>query len=863
MSEYFGYSKGQLDSTSFNAPTVQPSVGDIIKMLSTSGALVSDEYYQITSYDPGYNGYYLIDKDGANQAPWGEPYLIFDNERDTVWSLLNLSGVVYEPMSGPSDLSLVEEVVEGVVERFTGDVETFTNLPVSSYGGTKELEMIYCEPGTFNMGQSGAATPVHEVTLTQGFFLSKYEVTQAQYEAVMTGNTEGLNPNPSNNASDIYKAPDYPVEKASWNDIQVFLARLNEQEAGNLPEYWSYALPTEAQWEYACRAGTTTNYSLGNTISTSQANYNAAIGKTTTVGSYAENPWGFYDMHGNVDEWTADAMRGYSTDPQTDPFTAGTTASERVHRGGSFNSTSNQLYSAYRSDRDPVNRFHYIGFRLALVYPKPPSTGPGAVEIEVVPPAAGPKEIEIGYAPISTGPEGVEASVILPISFGPEEVALSILPTEGPKEVEVLSLLNKGPQEVSLFKLIDNGPKEVAVSVIAPSSSGPKEVEVSKIASTGPQEVSLVKIIDNGPEKVEVKLLPYNGPDSIESVLLPYTGPIALSVIDTRALPVEELSNAPVIPDKGKSNLLNCPPENGPTGITLNPDPIGVEGYYPLYKTEELANLNSPLGTHHTHFLDFKLYYMPNGLEKVWHGDWVGPTNPEKGPTKISLHDVVRGRTKTPKYISHMYDSRASALTGPFTYSDITTITSRDNTSEVYAVDSDHNVIVSKLNDLKDTEFKYPGYRIHTHEKFNIESEKGFIGSEEGSFMYRGKFLKTPFADAVRTEGEIVDPLYFKDCYLAIAETNWMHLGSEGALKELYRVDLTFAESSLGHVWLYAMNESHKVSGQYKGEIRDNMKVFTNLRGKRFKIKLFVATHEQYPWSMREMSLGYNQGSNY
>ena len=105
----------------------------------------------------------------------------------------------------------------------------------------------------------GKATPEHNVTLTKGFYLGKYEVTQAQYEAVMTGNTDGLSATPSNWPNNA----DRPVEQVSWDDIQKFLTRLNAQEAGNIPAGWAYVLPTEAQWEYACRAGTTTAYSWG------------------------------------------------------------------------------------------------------------------------------------------------------------------------------------------------------------------------------------------------------------------------------------------------------------------------------------------------------------------------------------------------------------------------------------------------------------------------------------------------------------------------------------------------------------------------------------------------------------------------
>ena len=121
------------------------------------------------------------------------------------------------------------------------------------------LEMIWVEPGTFMMGQSNisGASPVHQVTLTKGFYLGKHEVTQAQYEAVMKGNGVGLSSAPSTFGGN----PNHPVERVSHNDIQIFLQRLNDQEAHNLPAGWKYVLPTEAQWEYACRAGSTTVYS--------------------------------------------------------------------------------------------------------------------------------------------------------------------------------------------------------------------------------------------------------------------------------------------------------------------------------------------------------------------------------------------------------------------------------------------------------------------------------------------------------------------------------------------------------------------------------------------------------------------------
>ena len=119
--------------------------------------------------------------------------------------------------------------------------------------------------------RSGNEETQHQVTLTNGFYLGKYEVTQAQYQTVMNGNPAGLNADPS-----AFKGSNRPVEKVSWEDAQIFLTQLNaiEQSAGRLPNGWKYVLPTEAQWEYACRAGTTTAYSWGNDINSSRANYN-------------------------------------------------------------------------------------------------------------------------------------------------------------------------------------------------------------------------------------------------------------------------------------------------------------------------------------------------------------------------------------------------------------------------------------------------------------------------------------------------------------------------------------------------------------------------------------------------------------
>ena len=229
--------------------------------------------------------------------------------------------------------------------------------------------MIWCPPGTFTMGspatEAGRGTDEteHNVSLTHGFYLGKYEVTQAQYEAVMAGNANSLSADPSH-----YKGGNRPVENLSWDNIQIFLSRLNEQQSDNLPAAWNYVLPTESQWEYACRAGTTTAYSWGDSIASTNANYNASgYSQTRDVGLYAANPWGFFDMHGNVWEWTADWYQAtYPTgNPVVDP-TGPSSGALRLFRGGSWINNDSELRSAKRFDYTPSTRYSNVGFRIGF-----------------------------------------------------------------------------------------------------------------------------------------------------------------------------------------------------------------------------------------------------------------------------------------------------------------------------------------------------------------------------------------------------------------------------------------------------------------------------------------------------------------
>ena len=182
----------------------------------------------------------------------------------------------------------------------------------------------------------------------------------------MTGNTHGLSATPS----DWPNNPNRPVEKVSWNDISVFLSILNNSESTRLPTGWAYALPTEAEWEYACKAGTTSAYSWGDSISPEDANYLEEYppeGQTRDVGSYMPNPWGFYDMHGNVSEFVGELFIR-STDSEN-------LSDLRGIKGGSWIDLKDYIRShqifyleigdAPKSDWDD-HKDSSLGFRLAL-----------------------------------------------------------------------------------------------------------------------------------------------------------------------------------------------------------------------------------------------------------------------------------------------------------------------------------------------------------------------------------------------------------------------------------------------------------------------------------------------------------------
>jgi formylglycine-generating enzyme required for sulfatase activity len=204
------------------------------------------------------------------------------------------------------------------------------------------------------------------VTLTRSFYIGIHEVTQGQYAAVM-----GRNPS-------FFKGSARPVERVSWHDCQVFLRKLNEHErtTGGLPDGWNYRLPTDAEWEYCCRAGSQTSYCFGSGPKQlgEYAWFRDNSGKTARnrqthdVGRKKPNAWGLYDMHGNVREWCEDRYEAGKVPPggdATDPV-GPETGSLRPVRGGDWASVAEFCRAASKSGHGPGDTIHALGLRVVL-----------------------------------------------------------------------------------------------------------------------------------------------------------------------------------------------------------------------------------------------------------------------------------------------------------------------------------------------------------------------------------------------------------------------------------------------------------------------------------------------------------------
>ena len=270
-------------------------------------------------------------------------------------------------LSGPGGLlSVVDPDAPDFPQRFfrIGAIPT----PITN--------MVYLPPGTFTMGSPAAETghetneaPRTVVTLSRGFWIAKYEVTQAEYTSLMGSNIALF-------AYDLR----LPVDFATWFHATNYCQRLTETEraAGRLPAGYSYRLPTEAEWEYACRAGRTSPFGVGDgtSLSSTQANFDggfpyggAAAGPylSTTAfgGTYPPNDWGLYDMHGNLWEWCQDWYGPYPAGAVTDPK-GPATGTTRVLRGGGYTSIGRGCRAAKRDHRSPTYAHTIQGFRVVL-----------------------------------------------------------------------------------------------------------------------------------------------------------------------------------------------------------------------------------------------------------------------------------------------------------------------------------------------------------------------------------------------------------------------------------------------------------------------------------------------------------------
>ena len=245
-----------------------------------------------------------------------------------------------------------------------GSPQTFS-LP-----GGASMDFVWIAPGVFQMGSPdteegrvGNEGPVHEVEISKGFYMGRYEVTQGEWESVM-GTT------PWSGLDYVREDSSHPAVGISWDDVHAFIGRLNDAAGDSL-----YRLPTNAEWEYACRAGTSTRWSFGDDASqlTDYAWYgdNAwDVGERYghAVGLKRPNPWGLYDMHGNVWEWVQDWYDGdyYNSSPRVDP-PGPRYGSGRVFRGGGFDNIARLVRSAGRLACSPGFRFNYIGVRLLRI----------------------------------------------------------------------------------------------------------------------------------------------------------------------------------------------------------------------------------------------------------------------------------------------------------------------------------------------------------------------------------------------------------------------------------------------------------------------------------------------------------------
>ncbi len=288
-----------------------------------------------------------------------------------VWATLTLSGCSPQPPQPPPTPQVSESTAQ-TTQSVKHEVVT------NSLG----MKLVRIPAGEFDMGSAAGdpgiledELPRHKVRITRSFFMGMHEVTQGEFAAVMQTNPSSFQKGRLLPATETVDPARLPVDGITWHQAVEFCRKLSdtkaEQESGRV-----YRLPTEAEWEYACRAGTTTTFHFGDTLSSTQANFNGAypfgsaeqgpfLNRTQIVGSYAPNAFGLHDMHGNLFEWCADRLdrRYYHSSPTDDP--PGPEGGRyRVIRGGDWYSDARDCRSAFRYSDVPEGTFYALGFRV-------------------------------------------------------------------------------------------------------------------------------------------------------------------------------------------------------------------------------------------------------------------------------------------------------------------------------------------------------------------------------------------------------------------------------------------------------------------------------------------------------------------
>ena len=353
-------SLGNGDGFILYGPSVETGPGDVLIECSV-WTNTPNLYLALVGLNAPVDGS-LIANMPANGAEyvgsWHTMKVIYDPKDDSIMpafqvaSLADGLGVVYV------DQIVVTPVT--VEPRASINVETITIDLAGLPSGAKPLEMVLIQPGTFVMGSPPTEQdrgddegPQHDVTISQAFYLGRYEVTQAQWEAVMGGTPSYFSGN-----------PDRPVDSVSWDDCQAYIESLNGLDQG------TFRLPTEAEWEYACRAGTTTRFYWGDDPSNSEiidyAWYTEYSGhRTHDVGQKLPNPWGLNDMSGNVHEWCEDTYGSYTSSAQTDPE-GPPPGNTPVVRGGHWYDSPGECRSAYRNWYGADHENPAFGFRVVV-----------------------------------------------------------------------------------------------------------------------------------------------------------------------------------------------------------------------------------------------------------------------------------------------------------------------------------------------------------------------------------------------------------------------------------------------------------------------------------------------------------------